>query len=346
MNTRFCSAAHPRSRGENLSPPPLLCCARLIPAHAGKTSPGRGRPQWCAAHPRSRGENNENGDIPSVGQGSSPLTRGKRPRPGEPPRILRLIPAHAGKTLQVHRARWQPRAHPRSRGENPAPKPGGLGRIGSSPLTRGKPKEELCTALKARLIPAHAGKTAPPPPRGTTRPAHPRSRGENLKNAIESVKTAGSSPLTRGKPLEERRALLSGRLIPAHAGKTPRCLGQRLVPAAHPRSRGENTDLGKRDARHVGSSPLTRGKRVRGLTLVGLNRLIPAHAGKTILLYSAYAPDRAHPRSRGENFAMPRQPWPVTGSSPLTRGKLGIPPAKLAVARLIPAHAGKTPPVA
>ena len=30
------------------------------------------------------------------------------------------------------------------------------------------------------------------------------------------------------------------------------------------------------------------------------------------------------------------------GSSPLTRGKLGIPPAKLAVARLIPAHAGKT----
>ena len=203
MNTRFCSAAHPRSRGENLSPPPLLCCARLIPAHAGKTSPGRGRPQWCAAHPRSRGENNENGDIPSVGQGSSPLTRGKRPRPGEPPRILRLIPAHAGKTLQVHRARWQPRAHPRSRGENPAPKPGGLGRIGSSPLTRGKPKEELCTALKARLIPAHAGKTVLASACPHDQWAHPRSRGENGTPTATWDNTTGSSPLTRGK-LEKR----------------------------------------------------------------------------------------------------------------------------------------------
>ena len=71
--------AHPRSRGENfltaLDAPKL---AWLIPAHAGKTGCVGGPCPADRAHPRSRGENNENGDTPSVGQGSSPLTRGKR----------------------------------------------------------------------------------------------------------------------------------------------------------------------------------------------------------------------------------------------------------------------------
>ena len=112
--------AHPRSRGENRGltrdvagnegSSPLtrgkLSAARvrmtgmgLIPAHAGKTSAARagGVPGW--AHPRSRGENAQRFRAWPCRGGSSPLTRGKPPGPDLTPTALRLIPAHAGKTL-------------------------------------------------------------------------------------------------------------------------------------------------------------------------------------------------------------------------------------------------------
>ena len=131
--------AHPRSRGENtvrdLGPPlkggssPLtrgkLAVDRrdrdsggLIPAHAGKTVVGCVAAAFGGAHPRSRGENGLLGQLDNLGQGSSPLTRGKRPRYADQAVRPRLIPAHAGKTAAVRRRPGRVRAHPRSRGEN------------------------------------------------------------------------------------------------------------------------------------------------------------------------------------------------------------------------------------
>ena len=53
---------------------------------------------------------------------------------------------------------------------------------------------------------------------------------------------------------------------------------------------------------------------------------------------------RAHPRSRGENAGgLVAERW-EQGSSPLTRGKRLDRDATGAATRLIPAHAGKTPP--
>ena len=71
-----------------------------------------------------------------------------------------------------------------------------------------------------------------------------------------------------------------------------------------------------------GSSPLTRGKRL--LVLVGefVERLIPAHAGKTQVESNAMRTTSAHPRSRGENGDAPIDLGELAGSSPLTRGKL------------------------
>ena len=97
-------AAHPRSRGENAwvvggfsvaggsspltrgkrSPLPRpLRRLRLIPAHAGKTSPSAARSPKPRAHPRSRGENIQSEMRNPRVWGSSPLTRGKR-RGGPP----------------------------------------------------------------------------------------------------------------------------------------------------------------------------------------------------------------------------------------------------------------------
>ena len=112
--------------------------------------------------------------------------------------------------------------------------------------------------------------------------------------------------------------------------------------AAHPRSRGENAQGHILTRSFEGSSPLTRGKPI-GRMIVGARQgLIPAHAGKTMCDTCAYYLLRAHPRSRGENVETVNDCPTVSGSSPLTRGKLLQAEGHALVAGLIPAHAGKT----
>ena len=72
--------------------------------------------------------------------------------------------------------------------------------------------------------------------------------------------------------------------------------------------------------------------------------LIPAHAGSTQLLQSFQRRAGAHPRSRGEHFAGAELLGGRSGSSPLTRGARGWTCVVGVVRRLIPAHAGSTPP--
>ena len=112
-----------------------------------------------------------------------------------------------------------------------------------------------------------------------------------------------------------------GRLIPAHAGKTTRPTQPPCRREAHPRSRGENPLLAVPLPGGLGSSPLTRGKRLGYRFDDGDNRLIPAHAGKTNSIGRPGALPRAHPRSRGENFLSSHLLIIGNGSSPLTRGK-------------------------
>ena len=315
---------------------------RLIPAHAGKTwsCSGSGRPAW--AHPRSRGENVVLMVKTIRGEGSSPLTRGKHERVHSASLPGRLIPAHAGKTClspSEVRGAW---AHPRSRGEYTLGSALAHQPPGSSPLTPGKPSPRAVRGADLRLIPAHAGKTASSLGVLGRRGAHPRSRGENAYALFRARRYRGSSLLTREKRLADLRDGLNLRLIPAHAGKTRRTPQPRTRPGAHPRSRGENGTASRPRYRARGSSPLTRGKRGDAPPGAALLRLIPAHAGKTHGRRDRPSPGPAHPRSRGENTAIPPVPLPFTGSSPLTRGKPIRAGRGKTKAGLIPAHAGKT----
>ena len=70
----------------------------LIPAHAGKTKSPMPPSRTTEAHPRSRGENALTMSVSGSLTGSSPLTRGKRVGIDGDRAVLRLIPAHAGKT--------------------------------------------------------------------------------------------------------------------------------------------------------------------------------------------------------------------------------------------------------
>ena len=215
----------------------------------------------CAwAHPRSRGENRLDAHVAVIGFGSSPLTRGKPGAGLELDLRPRLIPAHAGKTSSP--PSWEPgrAAHPRSRGENFLIVNVERKVDGSSPLTRGKRHEVRGQGCAAGLIPAHAGKTGRWRSRSGVWTAHPRSRGENALPGLALPRTRGSSPLTRGKRGGGDPGVASGRLIPAHAGKTSRARREPDPHTAHPRSRGENDEDASGGVGEAGSSPLTRGK--------------------------------------------------------------------------------------
>ena len=173
--------AHPRSRGENSRATTARCwscgsspltrgkllqaeghalVAGLIPAHAGKTRPDPAPRRLSAAHPRSRGENFNRVQGRRSCRGSSPLTRGKLPTLSNSSRQRRLIPAHAGKTVELVPVVPGRTAHPRSRGENRTLSLMICISVGSSPLTRGKPASDRGHGTAVGLIPAHAGKTS------------------------------------------------------------------------------------------------------------------------------------------------------------------------------------------
>ena len=112
--------------------------SRLIPAHAGKTTASPPASRTPAAHPRSRGENlSVVVQLPNSA-GSSPLTRGKRSAEFWRVVASGLIPAHAGKTSIHLLSPAVLEAHPRSRGENASRVWPLMVARGSSPLTRGK----------------------------------------------------------------------------------------------------------------------------------------------------------------------------------------------------------------
>ncbi len=171
---------------------------------------------------------------------------------------------------------------------------------GSSPLTRGKLIAQPSRLGANGLIPTHAGKTRAPPMQTPTHGAHPRSRGENRAKKAHPAFQKGSSPLTQGKHLvASARHAVEGP-IPAHARKTRRTAEPSQRSPAHPRPRGENRLSSIFMKSGWGSSPLTRGKHMRTLSLPTLARLIPTHAGKTSFRTGFDHITEAHPRSRGE----------------------------------------------
>ena len=236
-----CGGSSPLMRGKRDFVRACDLHGRLIPAHAGKTVPGPARWRVAGAHPRSCGENTRPMGFAAIAAGSSPLMRGKRVEAlseREPPG---LIPTHAGKTARSCRLPTRRRAHPHSCGENRPMIAMCAVLLGSSPLTRGKHKEDRISGHGRGLIPAHAGKThqatCPVP---DTR-AHPRSCRENNMHYATLSRRLGSSPLTRGKPCDRAADRLPGGLIPAHTGRTCVRYAGCLCSRAHPRSCGENT---------------------------------------------------------------------------------------------------------
>ena len=216
---RVPDGSSPHTRGARRRPLGPPAPARIIPAYAGSTVaeiPGK---IVKADHPRIRGEH--------VGWawegvklvGSSPHTRGARPRAGS--------------------ARGARADHPRIRGEHIEEKTSGPAARGSSPHTRGAPGLSPRWSGWRRIIPAYAGSTTSRLPRPLPETDHPRIRGEHFHIVRQSEASGGSSPHTRGARDQDQCRDRSGR--------------------DHPRIRGEHLECRTEAIDNSGSSPHTRG---------------------------------------------------------------------------------------
>ena len=146
--------------------------------------------------------------------------RGKAAQSVQLPDNLGIIPAHAGKSPVTAEMDFERNNHPRSCGEKVLV-PLCIGQTdGSSPLMRGKGRAIFCMRGRARIIPAHAGKRSSHSISGWLTRDHPRSCGEKLLLVSHITPNTGSSPLVRGKALDERVAERGDGSIPAHAGKS------------------------------------------------------------------------------------------------------------------------------
>ena len=312
----------PRGRGKPNTCTQRIPTHRLIPAWAGKTTVGVIKVVKRVAHPRVGGENRRPVPVATRTRGSSPRGRGKPSGHGPRGGGRGLIPAWAGKTRQMPSRSCANRAHPRVGGENKTCLRASVDTAGSSPRGRGKRDASQVTQ--------------------TTGPAHPRVGGENNPRRHQVRARVGSSPRGRGKHDTRVRRKAEQGLIPAWAGKTRAGHLPHAGCGAHPRVGGENAGGGGLGSHDLGSSPRGRGKRDRGSAGPRAAGLIPAWAGKTVIVHKRCTCCTAHPRVGGENTATGVPARRRRGSSPRGRGKPGCEQGWHFLNRLIPAWAGKT----
>ena len=232
-------------------------------------------------HPRSRGVYFILNETFGAGAGSSPLARGLPFT--RPPRnsSTRIIPARAGFTPDAPTAPTSPTDHPRSRGVYLAVTVGTATIAGSSPLARGLRRLLRPPRMRRRIIPARAGFTLGDFPPLLSPGDHPRSRGVYAPAVVSMLIRVGSSPLARGLPIIQRRAIADGGIIPARAGFTLVEGGSVYDVKDHPRSRGVYYFVRLPRSSEIGSSPLARGLRRNHESSESPGRIIPARAGFT-----------------------------------------------------------------
>ena len=334
----------PRMRGKLGFGSTRQCRPRIIPAHAGQTDDAVFSMLRHPDHPRACGANTPRTLEAGHTCGSSPRMRGKLQWKGESDPLHRIIPAHAGQTSGVRVDVSGTADHPRACGANRPDTPTGPPQAGSSPRMRGKRLPSVLPGLLGRIIPAHAGQTvlkAGGQSKGTD---HPRACGANDSTSNATGKAHGSSPRMRGKLHRSHLRTDVPRIIPAHAGQTRPKPRTPVSPTDHPRACGANLAHAFGNLFAIGSSPRMRGKRGMQITEELRARIIPAHAGQTARPCTSSADLTDHPRACGANrHVVKRRPQSV-GSSPRMRGKLLLCFRVPSLVRIIPAHAGQTPP--
>ena len=189
----------PRMRGKHTGRKSADAALRITPAHAGKTPFRNLQNRGLSDHPRTCGENQF--CHVKIGQsfGSPPHMRGKQFIASVPNCLLRITPAHAGKTAFLSAVHWPASDHPRTCGENRLISASSPALSGSPPHMRGKHALAVDLARDVRITPAHAGKTGQIQTIRRVTTDHPRTCGENVTSTQMALTETGSPPHMRGK---------------------------------------------------------------------------------------------------------------------------------------------------
>ena len=171
-------------------------------------------------------------------------------------------------------------------------------------------------------------------------PVHPRVCGEQFADRLPPISLPGSSPRVRGTVSSSRWPSASRRFIPACAGnsRSGRC-SWRSRPV-HPRVCGEQRRRCRAEEIDDGSSPRVRGTGCCFSIITCHLRFIPACAGNSVNVATAWVGPPVHPRVCGEQSLECLEGVHPDGSSPRVRGTDGPPPRRQCQQRFIPACAG------
>ncbi len=146
---------------------------------------------------------------------------------------------------------------------------------------RGKVAHSVSMALRIRITPAHAGKSLERHGRTGFSEDHPRPCGEKV-SCLESTRcSVGSPPPMRGKVPFRTLPSSHGRITPAHAGKSGIIISPHPRAKDHPRPCGEKPSAVTGIGTGAGSPPPMRGKDGGAVPVYPMQRITPAHAGKS-----------------------------------------------------------------
>ena len=149
FSPRINSGSSPRMRGKQQRGGDVGRALRIIPAHAGQTSPDHPEAYKNPDHPRACGANGVTSGAATVLNGSSPRMRGKLVTFKSALTRVRIIPAHAGQTPTGKTTKHSASDHPRACGANVLVEEiRGLAG-GSSPRMRGKQSDFMRKLLSA-----------------------------------------------------------------------------------------------------------------------------------------------------------------------------------------------------
>ena len=154
------------------------------------------------------------------------------------------------------------------------------------------------------IIPAYAGNTYVRRGLICISWDHPRVCGEHIFGEIIKLFAQGSSPRMRGTLAARIACQALDGIIPAYAGNTCSSESFSREHRDHPRVCGEHESYIP-DADDVrGSSPRMRGTRHHGKANAVDHGIIPAYAGNTVRLSTAWPAAGDHPRVCGEHVTV------------------------------------------
>ena len=314
-----------------------------IPACAGKPISTWRRATISRVYPRMCGEAFLIAAAISFVCGLSPHVRGSPNQDGAGVKVLRSIPACAGKPELILRSAIVMRVYPRMCGEAGVFLKTTLGKSGLSPHVRGSHPPRGGSLRTTRSIPACAGKPQGDDGATSQGKVYPRMCGEAQSREFTSESQAGLSPHVRGSRNPKMRRAMPVGSIPACAGK-PTSMSAFSCPCwVYPRMCGEALVRMFSYLLTWGLSPHVRGS----LCALGGGGVssgsIPACAGKPLRSALAVYCSWVYPRMCGEAEQWMPEADGMTGLSPHVRGSRVDESVRRRVVGSIPACAGKPP---